>query len=105
MDMEIDSQQGACSIRFNGDLTVYTVAECRSTLLDKCPVGSSATLDMSGVGKVDTAGLQLLIAMEGYFAAGGGLSLTGIGESVTKVLELTRLSERFTEVVPGTDTE
>ena len=105
MDTEIDSRNGVCSIRFNGDLTVYTVAERRSSVLDKCPAGCSATLDLSGVAKVDTAGLQLLLAFQSYFAAGGGLTLASIGESVRAALELTRLIDRFSEAVAESDTE
>ena len=105
MDTEIDFRNGVCSIRFNGDLTVYTVAERRSAVLDKCPTGCSATLDLSDVGKVDAAGLQFLLACESYFASGGGLTLSGIGESVRAALELTRLSDRFTEAVANSETE
>jgi len=96
MNVEVECRQGVCAIRFTGDLDIYTVGRCRSVLLNECPAGASATLDMSRVTHVDTAGLQLLLAMQRYVAAGGGLTVSVVSEPVRRALALARLTERCT---------
>lgn len=43
------------------DLTIYTAQEARASLLDALKVGDALELDLSHVGEMDSAGLQLLI--------------------------------------------
>jgi anti-sigma B factor antagonist len=44
-----------------GDLTIYTVAAVKSALMSELAAGSQFAIDLSQVGEIDTAGLQLLI--------------------------------------------
>lgn len=61
--MEFTAQktaEGADRLALCGDLTIYHVAELKPRLIEGIRSGSVLELDLSQVGEMDTAGLQLL---------------------------------------------
>lgn len=61
-------------------LEVKDVEQVRQGLLDALSRGSAITVDVSRVGAIDTAGIQLLLALQNE-AANRGISLEICGES------------------------
>lgn len=56
----------ARSLRLTGELTIYTAADSRQSLLAQLaehPAEEPCTLDLSEVTELDTAGLQILLAL------------------------------------------
>lgn len=56
-----DSRPPVHTFSLTGDLTIYTVAAAKTALLSELQAAPSVALDLSQVGEIDTAGLQLLI--------------------------------------------
>jgi len=48
-------------VRIGSDLTIYTVAEWKETLLSELEGSPALAIDLSDVSELDTAGLQLLL--------------------------------------------
>ena len=74
----------------DGEMTVYTCGELKPLLLQELTAHpDAAELDLSGVGEIDTAGLQLLLAARRHASdAGRKLCLGKLSRAVTEVLEL-----------------
>jgi anti-sigma B factor antagonist len=80
-----------------GELTIYRAAELQQQLLAALQHGGgSLEVDLSGVTELDTAGLQLLIALKkSAQEAGGQLSLAGHSAAVIEVFELCNVAALF----------
>lgn len=77
------------SIRLEGDLTIYTAAQLKEQLLGEVAAREQLTLDLSAVGELDTAGLQvLLLAEREARAAGKALAIAQASGCVTEALQL-----------------
>lgn len=66
MHLDLSRQDDASLIRLVGELTIYSAAACRQSLLDllaDLPAAAPRRLDLSGISEIDTAGLQLLLAL------------------------------------------
>jgi ABC-type transporter Mla MlaB component len=64
-DIAIDvktNKKGKSDIFLKGDLTIYTVRQAYESLKKIFKASSVASIDLSGVSKVDAAGYQLLLA-------------------------------------------
>ena len=62
--MAAKSAEGACTIRLNGEMTIYTAAEQSALLLDKLEECDELELDLEDVNDIDSAGVQLLLVLE-----------------------------------------
>ncbi|GGL07483.1 STAS domain-containing protein [Mangrovihabitans endophyticus] len=83
-------------LSYAGDLTVQTVAERLPELLAELPEDGELELDLSAIDEVDTAGLQLLLVIKREATARGcPLRLTAVGDSLARLLALTRLDMRL----------
>lgn len=84
------------------ELTVRTAAAAKDALtgwLDAGGAGAERTLDCSEVEEIDTAGLQLLVAVAAEVAARGGrLRLEPVSPAVGDVLALARLDAGLARV-------
>lgn len=70
-----------------GELTIAQVAALRERLLEAFAKTGELTVDLSGAGHFDVAGLQLLCSAHRYAAAcGKSLALDGTGEGFTTLL-------------------
>ena len=61
MACEILVDAGAQSMALQGELTIYTVGEIRTRLLDVMAMTDRIEIDLGGVAEIDTAGLQLML--------------------------------------------
>lgn len=94
IDIRTDPAGGA--LRIEGEMTVQHAAEFKQALLAGVAEGRETLLDLSGVGEMDSAGLQLL-ALARWEAArrGGSLRLAGCSAAVLELLELYGMSAAF----------
>ncbi len=61
MTTTITSQQDGRSIRINGELTIYAVAQVKEVLWSALEKFPEIEVDLSAVDEFDTSGLQLLL--------------------------------------------
>lgn len=96
MAMNITKLDGACSIRLDGDLTIFQIADFHSQLLAECQDAQNVTFDLSDVNEVDTAGVQLLISLQKQLnSVDGNLLLAGQSEQLLNTLNAFNLSGYF----------
>ena len=82
------------------DMTIYTAAEMKAQLMGLMEKNAEIELDLSRVGELDTAGLQLLIlAKRECMAQGGHLKLTGHSPAVLDVLDMCNMTQFFGDPV------
>jgi anti-anti-sigma factor len=87
-------------IAIEGEFTIYTVAQWKCRLFTRLAANRNLDLDLSGVGEIDTAGQQLLIAVKLHaMAIGGSLRVTAHSPAVVEVLDLCRLGSFFGDPV------
>lgn len=82
-------------VHVDGELTVYTCRELKPQLLEQLTAHpEAATLDLSRVIAIDTAGLQLLMVARQHARDGGReLRIRNPSQVVSEVLELCCLGE------------
>jgi len=80
-------------ITIKGELTIYTVAELKESLLAKLLTNDELVLDLSAVDEFDAAGLQLLIVIKrGAMALGRVFKITQHSPAVLNLLNLAGLT-------------
>lgn len=89
MNAENKRKDGARSLRVEGEMTIYQAAALKETLqaaLEQC---AELDINLSAVGEIDTAGVQLLIAAKkAAQAAHKELRLSGHSVAVLEAFEL-----------------
>lgn len=79
-----------------GEFTIFTAAEWRRQLLEALDAGLEAEVDLSQVGEIDSAGLQLMVAAKREAAQRGQrLDFIGHSPAVVELLELCRLESHL----------
>ena len=79
-------------LEIKGELNIYTVAALRSQLLDALDAASEIEVDLSAVGEMDSAGMQLMVAAKREAAQRQKtLRFSGHSPAVFDVLELCKL--------------
>ena len=87
-------------LRIEQEMTIYTAAEMKAQLTGLLKEGTELELDLSQVGELDTAGLQLLILVKHQcMAHGGHLKLTGHSQAVLDVLDMCNMIQFFGDPV------
>jgi len=88
------------TLTIEGELTVFTAAEQKTSLLAFLNTGDELEINLANVGEIDTAGLQLLILIKREAAQSGKtLRFVMHSKAVLDVLELTRLTSAFGDQV------
>ncbi len=83
-------------IAITGELTIYTALELKVKLLAGLSAHEELELDLSSVGEIDAAGLQLLVMIKQQAVAlGKVLSFTGHSPMVLELLDLSGLAGFF----------
>ncbi|MFU8789162.1 MAG: STAS domain-containing protein [Methylobacter sp.] len=83
-------------IAITGELTIYTALELKDRLLAALSASDALELDLSEVGEIDAAGLQLLVMIKQQAVASGqDLSFTGHSPVVVELLDLSGLAGFF----------
>ena len=79
-------------IEIKGEMNIYSVAALRSQLLDALDAASEVEVDLSAVGEIDSAGMQLMVAAKREAAQRQkALRFSGHSPAVIDVLELCKL--------------
>lgn len=100
MNANIQREPGSCNARAEGEMTIYTAAQIKPALLALLEGCNEAELDLSGVGEIDSAGLQLLLLAKREAAqAGKPLRLAGHSPAVVEALDLCNLTAAFGDQV------
>lgn len=100
--MTIVTQQpdGSISWVFDGELTIYTVAELKTELMPWLELNRDIELDLAQVSEVDGAGIQFLLLMRReVMASARVLRLSAISPAVRDALALCNLSHLFEDQV------
>lgn len=91
-----NTTDGICRARIEGDMTIYTAAECRSLLQQCLQSCREAEFDLSGVADIDSAGVQLLIqAKREGGAHGKPVRLVAHSPAVQEIIDLFQLAGDF----------
>ena len=91
-----NKKQQAGRITIAGELTIYTALELKDKLLVGLSTNEELELDLSGVGEIDAAGLQLLVMIKQQASVlGKVLSFTGHSPVVLDLLDLSGLAGFF----------
>jgi len=96
MTNAIGGEGGTCSLRIEGEMTIYRALELKQELLARLDESAAVELDLTGVTELDTAGVQLLLlAMKTAQAGQRELRLVAQSPAVAEVLELLNLETNF----------
>jgi len=96
MSIQVERGEHRCRLRIDGEMTIYSAAEHKSQLLEYLKDGEDLELDLSGVGEMDSAGLQILLLLKRETEkAGHGLHLVNHSQAVFEVLELLKMQAHF----------
>jgi anti-sigma B factor antagonist len=96
------------ALHLQGELTIYTVAEQKTRLLDALARGDGLDINLSNVTEIDSAGLQLLIlAKREATSAGKRLRLCEHSPAASELIELYNLAGWFGDplVIPARQAE
>lgn len=93
IDIHVSRNGAACQVVIEGELTIYTVAEARETLLDILVAGNEVDIDLARVTEIDTAGLQWMLAAKSL--PDTILRYVGHATVVQQILELANLAQRL----------
>ncbi len=100
MTVHIERSDSICTLRVDGEMTIYSAAEHKAQLLDHLDECEELELDLSGVGEMDSAGLQILLLLKRESEkAGHSLRLTNHSQAVFEVLELLNMQAHFGDPV------
>lgn len=97
MNISRKKSKDTTTLIFEGDLTIYHVAQIKDELFaDYEKMADKVALDLSAVGEIDTAGVQLLLFAKKFFAAvRRPLCITKSNESVESVLIALDVNTQF----------
>ena len=88
--------EGATRLSVDGDLTIYHAAEIKQHLIDRVRDAGVLELDLSHVGEMDTAGLQLLtLAKRESLRANRPLRIVGHSAAVRETIEFLNMVAFF----------
>lgn len=94
----------AARVALASDLTIYQAAEHKEVLLQALADAEHLELDLSAVGDIDTAGLQLLILLKREARARGRqVTITNHSTAVRQVIDFCNLAAAFGDpmVIPA----
>jgi len=96
MSIEVINEDGLCHMALEGELTIYTAVNYLQAFQEQSQGCKGMKIDLAGVTEIDTAGVQLLVALRQHvIGTESGLRLCNASESVLEVLELSRLTGQF----------
>jgi anti-sigma B factor antagonist len=97
MNISRKKSKDTTTLIFEGDITIYHVAHIKDELFaDYEKLADKVALDLSAVGEIDTAGVQLLLFAKKFFASvHRPLFITKSNESVESVLTALDVNTQF----------
>jgi anti-anti-sigma factor len=96
MTINISKRKDHCTIKIDGDFSIYEVAEYHKKLFRKCGSVTSARVELSQDLEIDTAGIQLLISFQKQLQANDGdLTVQSKGGKFPQIIEVFNLAKQF----------
>ncbi len=96
MDVTVTEREGAVIFRPNqARIDALVAPEFRRVLGARAKGASRVVVDLTAVAFIDSSGLGTLVAVLRELAPGGRLHLSGVNDSVSGLLRITRLSRIF----------
>ena len=96
MTIEKTYGPGALTLKLEGRLDTVTAPELEAELGDKLDGVRELTLDMAKLQYISSAGLRVLLAAQKRMNRQGRMRLTGVGEVVMEVFEVTGFADILT---------
>lgn len=99
-----DSHGDAHQLALQGSLTIYEVREAHAALLQatRIAAGGEWVFDLQALEELDTAGAQLLLAVQRQLdTCGARMKISHPAQSVLELLELLRLTSLYPDVMPA----
>ena len=94
MGIQFTREVNALVANFTDELSIYTANECRDALIEELPSVSDLTINLAGVTDLDSAGLQLLMALS-YLAPDIDVQFVQHSSVVSDTLNLLGLADHF----------
>lgn len=89
---------------FEGEMTVYRALEVKLALLAALADAHALEIDLSAVGEIDSAGVQLLLLVRRQAEASGkAVRLAAASEAVAETLDILGLGSHFSAAGPVTE--
>lgn len=86
-------------VQAGGDLTVHSIREVAPALIEVARSGRRVQIDLQGVARIDTAGVQLLLLLcREARQSSGELSFAHASEAVRSLLTLYQVDDVLTRV-------
>lgn len=100
MHLDYDSlPDGSAALRLSGELTIYHAVDLKQALLPLPADARAWALDLSGVTDIDSAGVQVLLAVRRTLTARGvPLRLTACSPTAHAVFSLYGMADAFDAV-------
>ena len=93
---------GVCKLSITDDFTIYAIKELKNELDKKIELYQSFELDLSAVEEIDSAGVQLLLALRiELLSKSKELKISESNEIVTKLLDSYDLVDFFNGSEPA----
>ncbi len=94
--MVAKSKAANSTMRIEGEFSIYRAAELKASLLTALNQTKELEIDLSAVNEIDTAGIQILVAIKKHAVATQKIvHLVAHSQAVTEVLELLNLVAYF----------
>lgn len=93
----LQQDDSVMSATFSGNLTIYEVGEYQQQLNSLPQLEGAWRVDLGGVTEIDTAGLQLLMALRQQL--GEQLTMVSHSSAVIELLDLYRLAPFFGDAI------
>lgn len=100
MAISVETGGGICRMRVEGEMTIYNALEFKQAFLASLPGCAEVEINLSGVGEIDTAGLQmLLLAKSETSLCGKKLRLVAHSPATLEMLDLYNMAGYFGDPV------
>jgi anti-sigma B factor antagonist len=95
-----DSAEMTGRIALDGEMTIYTAANLKASLMSALAENDALEVDLSGVSELDSSGLQLMVLLKREAGnQGRRVSFVDHSQAVLDVLDLTDLGSVFGDPV------
>jgi anti-sigma B factor antagonist len=100
MPIHTKNRKGVVTLHIEGDMTIYTAAAIKKELMEHLTEPCEREIDLSEVGKIDSAGIQLLIlAKRESTRHNTPLRLIGRSQAVLDILDTYNLEAFFSDPI------
>ncbi len=96
MHINARHEDGICSMRIEGEFTIYNALQIRDGLLEHLASSDGIEVDLGGVTEMDTAGFQLLLAAKREGARlGKAVRYVSHSQAALEVIDLYNMATHF----------